>query len=126
MREADRSGDTRSERDEQANPTRRRGQLDAATDDNEESEFLGIMPRLLPNAGMCRVWVPGLPNGQQARPTTCDGIVSQAPAGSWILRRTGDDPNVVFVDYVHPENVGVIVRTSAFNAETGDALRNPT
>ena len=47
-----------------------------------------------------------------------------APAGSWILRRTIEEPNVVLVDYVHEEDAGVIVRTNAVDAATGVAVQS--
>jgi len=120
---ADTTGDARAERDPQINPTRRRGRLDAVPEQREEHEFLGVLPRFLPSVGMCRVWVPTLANGRQARATSCEGLVDQAPPGSWILRRDTDDPDVVLVDYVHEEDAGVIVRTSEFDAETGEPVQ---
>jgi len=46
-----------------------------------------------------------------------------APAGAWILRRSTTQPDVIEVDYVDEQTAGVVVRTSAFDAATGAALR---
>lgn len=86
---------------------------------------LGIDARQFPDAGQCRLWVPGLPPGRQTRQASCEGMLDNAPAGSWILRRSADQPDVVVVDYVDEETAGVVVRTSAFDATTG-AVRRPS
>jgi hypothetical protein len=89
----------------------------------EEQPVLGIHPGFLPDAGKCRIWVPNLPYGRQARERSCNGITDDAPAGAWILRRSREQPDVVNVDYVDEESAGVIVRTRAFNARSGSELR---
>jgi hypothetical protein len=81
---------------------------------------LGYFPR----AGQCRVWLPQRPAGQQARPSGCNGIARRAPAGAWILRRTRNEPDVIFVDYIDADNGGVVVKTSAYDAATGRFLRD--
>ncbi len=78
----------------------------------------------LPRAGQCRVWLPDRPAAQQARVTGCNGISRRAPAGAWILRRTRNDPNVIFVDYIDTDNGGVVVKTSLYDAATGQFLRD--
>ncbi len=110
--------DEEKARDGQESETEDTG-LDAGPDAS-----LGIDARYFPDAGKCRVWVPGRPFGRQARPTSCDGIADSAPAGAWILRRTADQPDVILVDYVDAEQTGVVVRTSAFDATTGARIRS--
>src|SRR5258708_35567906 len=62
-------------------PERERGPSTAAT--------FGIPPGHLPRPGECRIWIPGAPPGQQPRPRSrsCDGILADAPAGSWVVSR---------------------------------------
>jgi hypothetical protein len=97
---------------------------DTGLGSSEVQPTLGVDARYLPKEGQCRVWVPGQPFGRQPRPTSCDGIVDEAPAGAWILRRTTDQPDVIQVDYVDEEQAGVIVRTGAFDVATGAVLRS--
>ena len=85
---------------------------------------LGIDVRHFPGLGMCRVWVPGLPYGRQARPTNCNRITNGATAGSWILRQPRNQPDVLVVDYIHAETAGLVVRTSSFDATNGAALHS--
>jgi hypothetical protein len=103
-------------------PTRRGDRMDDTPLDTEEHAALQIHPRFLPRPGYCRVWVPNLPYGRQAREASCDGIVDVAPAGAWILRRSIDEPGVVRVDYLDEEDSDLIMRTSRFDANTGAAL----
>ena len=60
---------------------------------------LGVPPGHLPQAGECRVWIPGTPPGKQPGPKSrsCTGIASVAPSGSWILYRPTNDKKVVHV-----------------------------
>jgi hypothetical protein len=85
---------------------------------------LGIDSRYFPKLGQCRVWVPGLPSGRQARSENCDRISHDAPVGAWILRRPPAQPNVLLVDYMHDETAGLVARTSAFNPTNGAALHS--
>ena len=85
---------------------------------------LEIGARNFPGAGQCRVWVPGRPNGRQARAASCDGIADGAPAGAMILRRSPNQPNVILVDYIDEARAGRIVRTSLYNANSGEFIRD--
>jgi hypothetical protein len=85
---------------------------------------LAVQAEYFPRPGQCRVWFPDRPAAQQARPAGCSGISRRAPAGAWILRRTRNDPNVIFVDYIDADNGGVIVKTSAYDAATSRFLRD--
>jgi hypothetical protein len=82
----------------------------------------------LPDVGECRVWIPGLPPGQQAKPKsrTCDGIASVAPAGSWIIYLPSDDRKVVHVRLVDERRPGVVIRIRIFDIETRRLLREAT
>jgi hypothetical protein len=79
----------------------------------------------IPDAGECRVWIPGTPPGRQPRPKTrsCEGIAAAAPAGSWIVYRPGDDRKVVHVRLVDERRAGVVIRVRIFDVETGKLVR---
>ncbi len=85
---------------------------------------LRIGARNFPSAGQCRVWVPGRPNGRQARAASCDGIANGAPAGAMILRRSPNEPNVILVDYIDEARAGRVVRTSVYDANSGEFIRD--
>ena len=86
---------------------------------------LDIPPGHLPEIGECRVWIPGLPPGQQPKPKsrTCDGIASVAPAGSWIIYRPSDDRTVVHVRLVDERRAGVVIRIRIFDIDSNRLVR---
>ena len=49
-----------------------------------------VPPGFYPPAGMCRVWIDGVPAGQQPAPTDCASAVRNRPANGRVL--FGDDP----------------------------------
>ena len=49
-----------------------------------------VPPGFFPPAGMCRIWVNGVPAGQQPAPTDCASAVRNRPANGRVL--FGDDP----------------------------------
>jgi len=49
-----------------------------------------VPPRFYPPAGMCRVWISGVPAAQQPAPTDCASAVRNRPANGKVL--FGDDP----------------------------------
>jgi hypothetical protein len=49
-----------------------------------------VPPGFYPPAGMCRVWINGVPAGQQPAPTDCASAVRNRPANGKVL--FGDDP----------------------------------
>jgi hypothetical protein len=81
---------------------------------------LGIPPGHLPDAGECRVWIPGTPPGHQPKPKSrpCPGIATVAPPGSWIVYRPTDDRKLVHVREVDSRRGGVVVRIRIFDIET--------
>jgi hypothetical protein len=48
-----------------------------------------VPPGHLPPAGMCRIWIDGVPAGQQAAPTDCPTAVRNRPANGRVI--FGDD-----------------------------------
>jgi hypothetical protein len=49
-----------------------------------------VPPGFFPPAGMCRIWVNGVPAAQQPAPTDCASAVRNRPANGKVL--FGDDP----------------------------------
>src|SRR5260370_15307154 len=98
-------------------PERERGPSRAAT--------FGIPPGHLPRPGECRIWIPGAPPGQQPRPRSrsCDGILADAPAGSWVVYRPSRNRKYVHVRVIDEQRAGVIVRVRIFAIETGTLVR---
>jgi hypothetical protein len=85
---------------------------------------LGIPPGHLPAVGRCRVWIPGRPPGQQARPRSCQGIRATAPAGAWIVYRPDADRRHVHVHYVDERRAGIVILVRVFEAESGKYVRD--
>lgn len=85
---------------------------------------LGVPPGHLPPPGQCRIWIPGRPPGRQAPARSCEGIVAQAPAGSMILYRPGEDRRIIRVRYIDKRRAGVVVQIRIFDAETLEFLRD--
>ena len=49
---------------------------------------LGIPYGHLPPPGECKIWIPGLPAGQQGPPESCESAMYNAPLGAWVISRT--------------------------------------
>jgi hypothetical protein len=49
-----------------------------------------VPPGFYPPSGMCRIWINGVPAGQQPAPTDCASAVRNRPANGKVL--FGDDP----------------------------------
>ena len=49
-----------------------------------------VPPAFMPPAGMCRIWIDGVPAGQQPAPTDCASAVRNRPSNGKVL--FGDDP----------------------------------
>ena len=86
---------------------------------------LDVPPGHLPDLGQCRVWIPGVPPGRQAKPKSrsCDGITGVAPAGSWILYRPAGDQKVVHVRVVDERRGGVVIRVRIFDIDSKRLVR---
>jgi hypothetical protein len=84
-----------------------------------------IPPGHVPELGECRVWIPRLPPGQQPKPKSrsCDGIVSVAPAGSWIIDRPSAQPKLVYVRLIDERRAGVVIRIRVFDLDSKRLLR---
>ncbi len=87
------------------------------------AESLNIPPGHLPPPGQCRVWMPDEPPGHQDRPRSCSNIERNAPAGSWIVERSGRDRSYVHVRVVDERRAGVVVRTRVYQLRGGKLVR---
>src|SRR3989475_2017579 len=86
---------------------------------------LSIPPGQLPDAGECRLWIPGDPPGRQPRPKSrpCDGMVAAAPAGGWVLYVPANDPKVVYVRIIDERRAGVVGRVQVFDIQSKQLVR---
>ena len=86
---------------------------------------LSIPPGQLPEPGECRIWIPGVPPGQQRHRASrdCAAITRGAPAGSWIVYRPTEDRKVVHVRVVDARRAGIVIRTQIFDIDTKALLR---
>ncbi len=107
------------------NPEVRRAPPDETNRGPSTAATLGIPPGHLPQAGECRIWIPGTPPGHQPKPKSrpCPGIAAIAPAGSWIVYRPTEDRKVVHVREVDSRRAGAVVRIRIFDIETSRLLR---
>ena len=64
--------------------------LAPATQQSQSLREQVVPPGFFPPAGMCRIWVNGVPAGQQPAPTDCASAVRNRPANGRVL--FGDDP----------------------------------
>ena len=71
----------------QSNNFRTDGGLSSASGiQNQQNRSSGrIPPGQLPPAGMCRIWINGVPPGQQPAPTDCQTAVANRPANAQVL-----------------------------------------
>lgn len=73
------------------------GLLLAATVQAQRSKSASkvVPPNLRPPAGMCRIWLDGVPAGRQPAPTDCASALRNRPAKGQVI--FGDD-------YAHPDS----------------------
>jgi hypothetical protein len=57
----------------------------ATTTAGAQGRRTGIPPGQMPPAGLCRVWIDGVPQGRQPRPTDCATARAHAPANSRVI-----------------------------------------
>lgn len=68
-----------------------RGRGRSGSSQSEQSRRDTEVPRgYAPPAGMCRIWIKGVPAGKQPAPTDCASAVRNRPANARVL--FGDDP----------------------------------
>ena len=57
----------------------------ATTTAGAQGRRTGIPPGQMPPAGLCQVWIDGVPPGRQPRPTDCATARRHAPANSHVI-----------------------------------------
>lgn len=90
--------------------------------DTDDKSPLRIPPAQLPTAGNCRVWYPDRPSAKQPPAESCDKAEARATGDSWILYRPREDPRLVQVRVLDPDQAGVILRVRVYDAERGTYL----
>jgi hypothetical protein len=90
--------------------------------DTDDKSPLRIPPAQLPTAGNCRVWYPGRAPGEQPKATACAEAEAAAPPDSWVLYRPREDPRLIQVKIIDPDQAGAILRIRVYDAERGTYL----
>jgi hypothetical protein len=90
--------------------------------DTDDRSPLGIPASALPTPGSCRLWKRGRPVREQAAPGACAEIEPTAPPESWILYRPSQDPRLVHVRIVDPDQPGLVTEVRVYDAERGTYL----
>ena len=90
--------------------------------ENDDKSPLRIPSTQLPAAGECRLWHPGRPAREQPRPGSCADIEPAAPPESWILYRPSQDPRLVQVRIVDPDQAGLVTQVRVYDAARGTYL----
>ena len=73
----------------------------------------------LPRPGLCRIWFPGRPPGQQPPSGNCAELASRIPPGAWLLSRPSTGKKNVHVRVYDQARPGIIVVIRVFDAATG-------
>ncbi len=85
---------------------------------------LGIPPGHLPPPGLCKVWMPGEPPGQQKKrykAGNCELVRRQVPPGGWLVYNlNGNKKEIVVREYGDSPSRVLAVRI--FDAVTGSLL----
>jgi hypothetical protein len=91
-------------------------------EDTDDKSPLPVPPAQLPAPGECRLWKPGRPLREQPRAGSCIEIETQAPPGSWILARPKQDPRLVQVRVIDPDQAGRVIQIRVYDAARGTYL----
>lgn len=86
---------------------------------------LGIPPGHLPPPGLCKVWMPGEPPGQQKKKYEagdCSYVERQVPPGGWLVYRPSKDKKEVRVS-VYDSRRPEVIAIRFFDVATGAFLR---
>lgn len=90
--------------------------------ETDDKSPLRIPPAQLPKPGECRLWKPGRPVKEQPAAGACGDIEPTAPAESWVLYRPRQDPRLVHVRVIDPEQAGLVSQIRVYDAERGTYL----
>ena len=90
--------------------------------ENDDKSPLPVPSAQLPALGECRLWHPGRPPREQPRAGSCAQIEPTAPPESWVVYRPSQDPRLVHVRVVDPEQAGRVVQVRVYDAARGTYL----
>jgi hypothetical protein len=90
--------------------------------EHDDRSPLRVPSAQLPAPGQCRLWKPNRPLKEQAPRGPCGDIESAAPPESWILYRPAQDPRLVHVRIVDPDQAGLVTQIRVYDAERGTYL----
>jgi hypothetical protein len=90
--------------------------------DTDDKSPLRIPPAQLPTAGNCRIWYPNQPAAKQPPAESCAKAEAAAPPDSWVLYRPREDPRLVHVKIIDPDQAGAILRIRVYDAQLGTYL----
>ena len=91
-------------------------------EENDDRSPLGIPPAQWPSPGECRLWKPGKPLKEQGRAGSCTAIEAAAPTESWVLYRPQQDPRLVHVRVIDPDQAGLVTQVRVYDAARGTYL----
>ena len=90
--------------------------------ETDDKSPLRVPSAQLPPIGECRLWYPERPAKEQPRSGPCTQIEPTAPPESWVLYRPSQDPRLVHVRVVDPEQAGRVVQVRVYDAARGTYL----
>ena len=90
--------------------------------ENDDKSPLRVPSAQLPSIGECRLWYPERPVKEQPRSGPCAQVEPTAPPESWVLYRPSQDPRLVHVRVVDPEQAGRVVQVRVYDAARGTYL----
>lgn len=90
--------------------------------ENDDKSPLRVPSAQLPQVGECRLWYPERPAKEQPRGGACAGVEPTAPPESWVLYRPSQDPRLVHVRVIDPEQAGRVVQVRVYDAARGTYL----
>jgi hypothetical protein len=90
--------------------------------ENDDKSPLRVPIAQLPESGECRLWHPERPAKEQPRAGACAQIEPTAPPESWVLYRPSQDPRLVHVRVVDPEQAGRVIQVRVYDAARGTYL----
>jgi len=83
---------------------------------------LGVPPGHFPPPGQCRIWMPGVAPGQQAKCVPCTAIDGEIPPGAWVLYRPSREKNLVRVTTYDRHSPRSVLSVGWYDAATGELL----
>jgi hypothetical protein len=90
--------------------------------DTDDRSPLRIASGQLPPPGGCRLWYPGRPLQEQPKIGNCAQIEATAPGSSWVLYRPPQDPRLVHVRVIDPDQAGLVTQIRVYDAAQGTYL----